>query len=101
MTRAGRGKRSMTTRSIGGDRNAIRAEQMRALGRSDRAIARELGADTRAVARWFGLRDRAWRREQRIVNHRSAAGSCTTAGRSTDSAALTHVPCVLYQNAQP
>jgi hypothetical protein len=44
-------------RGIGGERNAIRAEQLRALGRLERTIARDLGIDREALARWFDLQD--------------------------------------------
>jgi hypothetical protein len=49
--------RASTIRAIGGERNAARAEQMRALGRSNRAIARELRVSLDAVGHWFDLQD--------------------------------------------
>jgi hypothetical protein len=52
------GARNRTAvRAIGGEHNAIRAEQLRALGRSDRFIARTLGIGCEAVVRWFELQD--------------------------------------------
>lgn len=53
----GRAQRSAAIRALGGERNAIRAEQLRALGNSDRVIARILRVDREAVARWFELQD--------------------------------------------
>ena len=57
MTRPSRARLIRTQRALGGQRNAVRAEQLRACGRSDRAIARELGVSTEAIARWFDLQD--------------------------------------------
>lgn len=56
MTR-GNTARSVALRAIGGDHKAIRAEQLRALGKTDRAIARLLRTDVAAVGRWFQLQD--------------------------------------------
>ena len=57
VNRPSQAQLSRTQRAVGGERNAIRAEQMRALGCSDRAIARTLGVSSDAVARWFDLQD--------------------------------------------
>jgi hypothetical protein len=55
---AAQGVRNRTAvRAIGGEHNAIRAEQLRALGHSDRFIARTLGVRREAVVRWFELQD--------------------------------------------
>ncbi len=73
MSRGSSGYRASAIRSIGGDRNAIRAEQLRALGCSDRYIARELGVDREVVARWFAHQDElvyvgdfGWRRVSQV-----------------------------------
>jgi hypothetical protein len=50
-------RRSRLQRAMGGERNAIRAEQLRAVGRSDRAIARKIGIPVETVSRWFDLQD--------------------------------------------
>jgi hypothetical protein len=44
-------------RAVGGRRNAIRVEQMRAVGLTERAIARTLGVRIEAVARWSAVQD--------------------------------------------
>jgi hypothetical protein len=44
-------------RALGGRRNAIRAEQMRAVGLTEPAIARTLGVRLAAVRSWFDLQD--------------------------------------------
>ena len=55
---AAHGVRNRTAvRALGGEHNAIRAEQLRALGHSDRFIARTLGVGREAVVRWFDLQD--------------------------------------------
>jgi len=55
---AAHGVRNRTAvRALGGEHNAIRAEQLRALGHSDRFIARALGVGREAVVRWFELQD--------------------------------------------
>lgn len=52
------GSRNRTAvRALGGEHNAVRAEQLRALGRSDRFIARSIGVRCEAVVRWFELQD--------------------------------------------
>jgi hypothetical protein len=58
MNSGGSPSRIAAVRAIGGGRNAARAEQLRALGRSDRTIARQLGVEREAVARWFEIQDR-------------------------------------------
>ncbi len=50
-------RRSRLQRALGGQRNAVRAEQMRAVGLSERAIARKLDVRIDAVCRWFDLQD--------------------------------------------
>jgi IS30 family transposase len=42
---------------MGGRRNAVRAEQLRAAGLSNRAIARALNVAPATVLRWFELQD--------------------------------------------
>jgi hypothetical protein len=49
--------RARAVRAIGGERNAARAEQLRALGHCDRNIARDLRVSLDAVGRWFNLQD--------------------------------------------
>lgn len=49
--------RTRAQRGMKGERNAIRAEQMRAGGLTDRAIARQIGVPVEAVSRWFDLQD--------------------------------------------
>ena len=49
--------RAAATRAIGGDRKAIRAEQLRALGIPYRCIARELRVDREVLTSWFALQD--------------------------------------------
>jgi hypothetical protein len=49
--------RARAVRAIGGERNAARAEQLRALGHNDRRIARDLRVSLDAVGRWFDLQD--------------------------------------------
>jgi hypothetical protein len=44
-------------RALGGEHNAIRAEQLRALGNNDRVIARVLRVERDAVVRWFAIQD--------------------------------------------
>jgi hypothetical protein len=43
MNRHYRARRNRAERAMGGVRNAARAEQLRAVGMSDRAIARKIG----------------------------------------------------------
>jgi hypothetical protein len=43
MTNTSRAERTTAVRAMGGERNAIRAEQLRATGRGERIIARMLG----------------------------------------------------------
>lgn len=50
-------RRSDAVRALGGEHNATRAEQLRALGNSDRVIARILRVDRDALACWFELQD--------------------------------------------
>lgn len=57
MTRRTRDERKQVQRRLGGERNGVRAEQLRANGVSDRAIARRLGVPVEAVASWFDLQD--------------------------------------------
>jgi hypothetical protein len=57
MNRRLRDNRIRLQRAMGGERNAIRAEQMRAVGLSDRAIARAIGISVESVSRWFDLQD--------------------------------------------
>ena len=57
MSRHTRNHRVRALRAIGGERNAVRAEQLRAVGLSDRAIARKLSAPAEAISRWFDLQD--------------------------------------------
>lgn len=52
-----RTRRSDAVRALGGERTATRAEQLRALGNGDRAIARILRVDRDALAGWFQLQD--------------------------------------------
>ena len=49
--------RQAVARALRGKRNAIMADQMRALGRSARVIGRDLGVPPEVVARWFELQD--------------------------------------------
>jgi hypothetical protein len=42
---------------MGGRRNAVRAEQLRAAGLSNRAIARALNVAPHTVLHWFDLQD--------------------------------------------
>jgi hypothetical protein len=53
----GDARRSVIERGVGGRRNAVRAEQLRAAGLSYRAIARALSVPVPAVARLFELQD--------------------------------------------
>lgn len=53
----GRARREAAARAIGGERNATRAEQLRAVGRNERIIARLLGVEREVVACWFELQD--------------------------------------------
>lgn len=57
MSRRIRDRRTRLRRGIGGERNVIRAEQLRAAGLSDRAVACNLGVPVEAVSRWFDLQD--------------------------------------------
>ena len=57
MNRHYRARRNRAERAMGGVRNAARAEQLRAVGMSDRAIARKIGIPVEAVSRWFALQD--------------------------------------------
>ncbi len=50
-------RRTRLQRGMGGERNTTCAEQLRAKGLSDRAIARKLGVPAEAVSRWFDLQD--------------------------------------------
>lgn len=58
-------------------RTTTRAEQMRAAGLTDRAIARELKVPVAAVCRWFGMQDRLARTEDL---ERAASGRGGRAG---------------------
>ena len=49
--------RQAVTRALRGKRNAMMAEQMRALGRGVRVIGRDLGVPPDVVSRWFDLQD--------------------------------------------
>ena len=49
--------RQAVARALRGKRNAMMAEQMRALGRGARVIGRDLGVPPDVVARWFDLQD--------------------------------------------
>jgi hypothetical protein len=49
--------RSAALRAMRGERNATRAEQMRARGLSDREIARRVGVGLATVRTWFHLQD--------------------------------------------
>jgi CRP-like cAMP-binding protein len=57
MTRRARADRGLLQRAMGGERNTVRAEQMRAVGLSERAIARMIGVRVEAVSRWFKMQD--------------------------------------------
>jgi hypothetical protein len=57
MSRRIRDRRIRLRSGIGGERNVNRAEQLRAAGVSDRAVARSLGVAVEAVSRWFDLQD--------------------------------------------
>ncbi|HZC72089.1 MAG TPA: hypothetical protein VE442_15455 [Jatrophihabitans sp.] len=57
MNRHYRARRNRAERAVGGMRNAARAEQLRAVGMSDRAVARKIGIPVEAVSRWFALQD--------------------------------------------
>jgi hypothetical protein len=61
-------------RAIGGQRKAVRAEQLRATGLSDRAIARRLSVPVEAVAQWFDLRDARSQRRGRYGLSQAPAG---------------------------
>ena len=50
-------RRTRLQRAMGGERRTIRAEQMRAVGYTDRAIARALDVPIDALRRWFELQD--------------------------------------------
>jgi DNA-binding transcriptional regulator YbjK len=50
-------QRRIIERGVGGRRNAVRAEQLRAAGLSNRAIARALQIPVTAVTGWFELQD--------------------------------------------
>ena len=54
---AARAHKAAVVRALGGERHAVRAEQLRALGNSDRIIARILRVDRGDVVRWFALQD--------------------------------------------
>jgi hypothetical protein len=49
--------RASLLRALKGECNAVRAEQLRARGYGDGAIARQLGVSRETVAIWFSLRD--------------------------------------------
>lgn len=49
--------RTRLQRGMGGQSNAIRAEQLRAVGLSDSDIARRLNVPVEAVSRWFDLQN--------------------------------------------
>jgi orotate phosphoribosyltransferase-like protein len=49
--------RASLLRALKGERNAVRAEQLRARGHSDAAIAQQLGVSHETVAIWFTLQD--------------------------------------------
>lgn len=57
MTGPGCRPRDAALRGMGGERNAVRAAQLRALGHGERSIARQLRLERDAVARWFALQD--------------------------------------------
>jgi hypothetical protein len=57
MTNTSGAERTTAVRAMGGEHNAICAEQLRAIGRGERTIARMLGVEREAVARWFALQD--------------------------------------------
>lgn len=57
MSRPTRYNRARLEREIGGARNAVRAEQLRAVGLSDRAVARRLDVPVEAVCGWFSFQD--------------------------------------------
>lgn len=59
--------RAAAAREIGGDRKAIRAEQLRALGTPYRCIARELRVDREAVTRWFAVQDALAEEDEAVI----------------------------------
>jgi hypothetical protein len=54
-----RTSRTATRRALNGERNTIRAEQLRACQCSRDRISAELGVDLDAIAAWFALQDTA------------------------------------------